>query len=120
MKRDIKEYLHLYIGQEIIHNGGIKEDAIELTPFILRQFYDFLRQIHDYKLLLRPLSDMTEQDMRICELEDRGYTKSMLKENMELLLTPTMFLYLLKQGFDLFGLIDARLAIDKTTLKSQP
>ncbi len=33
-------------------------------------------------------------------------------------LKPKMFMYLLKQGFDIFGLIEAKLAVKKKTLKS--
>lgn len=44
--------------------------------------------------------------------EDKEVTRD------QLISTPLAFHYLLKQGFDLFGLIDAGLAIDAKTIKS--
>lgn len=61
------------------------------------------------KPILRPLSDMTEDEKEKWDnmrLEDFEYSTELLAANETL--------YLLKQGFDLFGLIESGLAIDKT------
>jgi len=38
-------------------------------------------------------------------------------DDFDCLLSPNQFMYLLARGYDLFGLIESGLAIDKTTLK---
>lgn len=66
------------------------------------------------KLILRPLSDMTEEEMIEVDVD----VPNILSEYEKL--RPTAFSFLLSKGFDLFGLIDAGLAIDKTKLKRTP
>ena len=76
----------------------------------------------DCKLLLRPLSDMTE-DEGFALSDIMGFftpdnfisaIKSGSKYVMDFRLSFELTQYLLKQGFDLFGLIESGLAIDKT------
>ena len=67
----------------------------------------------NWRLGLRPLSDMTD--------EEKVEMKSLMGRQTDsvhpvyiLVHSPYSFQYLLKQGFDLFGLIEAGLAVDKT------
>jgi hypothetical protein len=76
----------------------------------------------DLKLSLRPLSDMTEGEMEECGnmIYDFSNDEVLAKwewQYFETGLDAEQFNWLLSKHFDLFGLIDAGLAIDKTTLK---
>ena len=68
-----------------------------------------LFQVSKVRLLLRPLSDMT----------DKQKQRSTDHFGALLLLRPESVRELLTEGFDLFGLIEAGLAIDKATLKQE-
>lgn len=198
MNREIKEFLHLYLGCEGIADmtlylkgkgkeydlsavpvifDSINRNRAELTDGRIDQwvgltmqcgergilYYDvFDRLVNCYthfihpqyfKPLLRPLSDMTEEEMKellcldfapsddvfrnmVTEFkfdvnEPQRRTKrgtgvgfSVFKDGSHYMsgtlsfvdLNPHQFVYLLKLGFDLFGLIEAGLAIDKSKL----
>lgn len=124
MKKDIKDYLHLYLGCECMTEDGrrgrfsgfdVVEKNYSIVMITVRFSDDPLD--HDWtvlndneecdriKLILRPLSDMTED-------EKTEEYKIGLDPGIE-----EQFRWLLSKGFDLFGLIEAGLAIDKTTLK---
>ena len=136
--KELKDYLHLYLGCEVKFpksqspktNGVVKCDA------------ECIHDLHEYgeweycKPILRPLSDMTQDEAdviwgildwneritgvaRITDIirefdviEEDNDTTSNAHWGYLCKILP----YLLKYGFDLFGLIDAGLAIDKTTL----
>jgi hypothetical protein len=161
MEKNIKDYLHLYIGCEIdttipgdyIHPYG----SITLTELRPDNIDQIVRHIQykegyqrdgftdydwvEFKLILRPLSDMTEDEaeqfiaLRFPErrmidatVEKYGvcfFDKTQKKakhihfENIPIELNATTFIWLLSHGFDLFGLIDAGLAIDKTKLNEK-
>lgn len=139
MEKNIKDYLHLYIGCEVMieTNGeegfkavlkGVCESEVEpgKTIAIIDNSYDEGYAFHEFfiedaKPLLRPLSEMTVNEGR--ELDN---IQRLSKKQGRLLLTntngweviqsgaPEGFRFLLNRGFDLFGLIEAGLAIDKT------
>lgn len=75
-----------------------------------------------WKPILRPLSDMTEEEgLEIFELyADKPYLASIASHESLIewlggrVGSPAHWRYLLSRGFDLFGWIDAGLAIDKT------
>lgn len=73
--------------------------------------------------ILRPLSDInTEEKKWYSDLT--GYNIDDLEEHYCPMLNldignPTVWSYLLKQGFDLFGLIEAGLALDKTKINQK-
>jgi len=125
--KDINDYLYLYFGCEAEVLGKSNGRLVGLNQDIAICWHP------DYgagstlainiKLLLRPLSDMTEEEKK--EISFDAY-KVMRKEQ-----NPTangteravtwaakQTAYLLKQGFDLFNLIPEGLAIDKTKLKT--
>ncbi len=92
----------------------------ELLPKWFQPNEDTFKQ-----LIFRTEFHTDELKRRIKHGEGVGY--SLFKEDGSHYMTGTLsfthlnseqFLYLLKQGFDLFGLIDSKLAIDSTTLKS--
>lgn len=122
--KDIKYYLHLYIGcqAEFTSLGGGK-NIMKLTG------HDCDYQHADSKWypkpILRPLSDMTEEEKMEYKAKFNGMdSTNILPEiragrliNFHLnSKSPYEVIYLLSKGFDLFGLIESGLAIDKTTL----
>lgn len=119
--KDINDYLHLYLGCEcqfgyidrIGRLSGIDErygwqifyPGNPIVP------YRFVRP-ELIKLLLRPLSDMTRE-----ELLERG--NYLLEINHGANIEAEYFRWMVSHGFDVFGLISAGLAIDKTKLSNQ-
>jgi len=165
--KDIKVYLHLYIGCEVArkHDGGEVEYAKlvgicqsesepDKTVSILDVGLDYFHEwyVEETVPILRPLSDMTEEEMVefVClqhnsihtnidrteitkirwayENSSNGINATWFKRcgtgasvgsktfhiNQS---DPDQFKFLLSKGFDLFGLIDAGLAINKAELK---
>jgi hypothetical protein len=140
MKKDIKDYLHLYLGCEYQYRYN---DSAEWRPSQIRLSIKVLSD-HPYrweiKPILRPLSDMTEEEaIKYLRLKHNAYSgeyEIKLRDNGFWWLFKTIasderfkffgemldesnsdqFRWLLSKGFDLFGLIEAGLAIDKTKL----
>jgi len=100
MDKKIEDYLHLYLGCDVRHNNGsiVKMNSIALNNMLNNKY-----EMQEYKPILRPLSDMTEEE----KIEVRKFDKVELP-HFELTR------YLLSKHFDLFGLIEAGLAIEKT------
>lgn len=116
MKRNTKDYLHLYLGQKTKWSDRSKTESQERTLTAFDVHCANAEGSHwSYTPILRPLSDMTEEEnnmgFEIMAKYDPEYKEENIKCNAE------MTLYLLKQGFDIFGLIEAGLAIDKTKMK---
>jgi len=118
---EIKDYLHLYLGcvvESSVPGDGVKEKFIlnEIDKGIL-----MLAENRWIKPILRPLSDMTEE-------EETEYLKIFPEyEDYQRLMWETQILmegegtkYLLSKSFDLFNLIPEGLALDKTKLNSEP
>ncbi len=138
MKKELKDYLHLYLGCKVEYGydgtkkiGKLvgKDDSAGWQVDKLRVLapYQYVRD-ELIKPILRPLSDMTEDEkvvmhdtLWITKEEDKHYSVSHKCTYWHLKCCgrekePEVFLYLLSKHFDLFGLIDAGLAIDKTKL----
>jgi hypothetical protein len=119
MKKEIKDYIHLYLGCEAyvfpddtLTNGWLKDKLIRFPeleykiPIELTRIKYILER--GYKPILRKLSSMTEEEK---------IKYQMPKNNANVIFfTAKQVVELCKEGFDLFGLIDANLAIDKDTL----
>jgi hypothetical protein len=132
---NIKDYLHLYLGCKFIHNT--QKGIFELSGFNL--YSGFAQNslvvetfpIGTIKLILRPLSDMTDDEAwqiwgKIPRNRDHGVT------NPKCALTDRTFHFnwplhnwsiavkeMLALHFDVFNLIPEGLAIDKTTIKPE-
>jgi hypothetical protein len=146
MSKNIKDYLHLYLGCDIFiprPEPDRKDDIMRLTAEKI-----FKYDLSNVKLLLHPLPDMTEDEARwLCELKEGtiigqvdvinikthkvdfidgemdsgdGWCEMKDKEVLFKYMNAEQVRYLLSKHFDLFGLIEAGLAIDKTTLKQTP
>ena len=118
--KKIEDYLHLYLGCEA--KVDVENELGQLLAIVLSEriqlgigfgFNNRAIRLHyseEVKLILRPLSDMTDE-------ESKKVNFPVFNKNGTPLLNmwfPEDFLYLLSKHFDLFGLIDAGLAIDKT------
>lgn len=116
--KDIKDYLHLYKGQQGQYLKPKKQEWSEWK--IVNGEFIHTVDLLDWKarLSLRPLSDMTEDEKRKWRsLMHKQYSGG--AGHTGYLENPESFRYLLSKGFDLFGLIEAGLAIDKTTIEHE-
>lgn len=141
MKKELKDYLHLYLGCEVrtIDYYGKEWKQQLLTPQLYSELFHtghFSYQVEFIKPILRPLSDMTEEEKVKVYLweyannesgelvkndSDRDFFVVKNEHGMRCYVNLHHFSAettrkLLKAGFDLFGLIESGLAIDKTTL----
>jgi hypothetical protein len=141
MEKNIKDYLHLYMGCKCHTPDGIMELSYvkdgsnwpvwfdekcnEANSEILSNYGCCAKgyKYNQVKPILRPLSDMTEEEKNELLQVDREYTSANILPNIPLgrLLVlhyterqAQITRYLLSKHFDLFGLIPAGLAIDAT------
>ena len=146
MKTEFKDVAHLYLGVEVVntigkHMGKIVSVSIDGTATInpLDEFKPRVIILNSLKPILRPLSDMTDEEfaaystmLERCdyeayiEISDSGERRigyewedgicgvlinSYVGKNLV-----AVFSYLLSRSFDLFGLIESGEAIDKTKM----
>ena len=133
--KEIKDYLHLYLGCDVQYTFKSEySDVVELRIGILESIdrngncvithkdkdgkiiHAFTRlHIGSFKPILRPLSSMTPKEkLELSRLNLSEWSADLVKYQA----IRTKW-YLSKQ-FDLFGLIEAGLAIDATTLNNTP
>ena len=128
--KDIKDYLHLYLGCEVMchyeerSKKGDYDFKGTFEGIDCGQYQVFHGQkkaflVHKYnakniKPILRPLSDMTENEAKELAEIKRSPSAGKTVTRTELYAATTH--YLLSKHFDLFGLIESGLAIDKTKL----
>lgn len=126
MSKEIKDYLHLYLGceceitQPTVHKfaDGFEytySGVVKLSAEILWAFQTVLYRL---KPILRPLSDMTEEELQECgnmiyDFSDDPELNNHKWQDFEICAVE-QFYWLLKKHFDLFGLIESGLAVDKT------
>lgn len=125
--RDIKDYLHLYLGCEVyvfpdetLTNGWLETKRKEM-PGLTYQYQLTISNYNvvldaGYKPILRPLSDMTDEEMDEVwhGIEPKNvlvmqYKNSGMERKVALCSERTR--YLLSRGFDLFNLIEEGLAV---------
>lgn len=112
--KNFKDYAHLYIGCQMVSNttgrhGKLLQVRVDDTDY-------------EAKPILRPLSDMTQEEAKhIIDFFGKEVTVKGWKSNYEttcLNHNPEFTRWLLSLGFDIFGLIKAGIALDKTTIKN--
>lgn len=118
MKKELKDYLHLYLGCKV-ETEGAKIKTLDLTLLDLA-----INEKIGLTPILRPLSDMSEDEALECwKATDRLHTETLdgwqvvdyYRKNTDFF-EAVEFHYLLSKHFDLFKLIESGLAIDKKTL----
>jgi hypothetical protein len=114
----------LYYGQECL--VWFEQDPFEKEN-VNWQLLERIR--HDYiacKLLLRPLSDITEEEAQAIDFKPNGFQTARKRavsrfefnkfNGHEIVFTAKDVQYLLSRGLDVFNWIEQGLAIDKTKL----
>lgn len=131
MQKELKDYAHLYIGCQIELNESKFADEQEDRVFTLggvwgnsfcvNELGDFWYKFEAYhngeshdKLLLRPLSDMTDSEFGEWYKLNSPLHSNDVREESEKQARCTK--YLLDKRFDIFGLIENGTAIDKTKI----
>ncbi len=122
MIKKIEDYLPYYIGQEVKGNEGtmtytLSSVNVKWVGCMFQDKYGHVMWLHDgWKLVLRPLSDMTKEEREIFGWQEDWIFEDKSDPNQPLKTTFLVweFIDLLKMGFDLFGLIPTGLAVDKT------
>lgn len=129
MEKKIENYSHLYLGCDVLKTDGQKRKLVgvyvsgALLENTETQLSDDYRMT-DFKLLLRPLASMTQEEMRACGnmiydfSDDPDLSNNWKWQEFEYGLHPEQFHWLLSKGFDLFNLIPDGLAIDVTKINS--
>ena len=128
--KDIKDYLHLYLGCEV--HDFVNDKVGRLFRVSTNGVCKVLHSVqwslhpHEFKLILRPLSVMTEEEAvfikrvlrdnhgidTIKTVLQNGWHLGHISANASQMFEITR--YLLSKSFDLFRLIEAGLAIDAT------
>ncbi len=121
MSRKIEDYLHLYLGCECKYRTTAIENAQwEWGIVDVRTLHCVYTGLWEIKLILRPISDMTEEEVAV--LIEFEKTNDLIPcphfNNIHQTKHGEQLRLLLAKGFDLFGLIEAGLAIDKTKMNS--
>jgi hypothetical protein len=131
MSKNIKDYLHLYLGCEVLwEDESGNTGGTEILDGHLIESSKVLKII--IKPILRPLSDITKEEVADlmgvdgfikrgnwsepffqCEYEDLSNDQR-FKHLYITQMSPTQTVFLIKSRFDLFNLIPEELAIDKT------
>lgn len=130
--KKIEDYLHLYLGcvaiieksdYFMVHNWSYHNgDKIVIGGRLIEHLGNINMGHISIKPILRPLSDMSEEEMKECgcltyDFSDEEDLMKWEWQDFKTLLSVEQFLWLLSKHFDLFGLIEAGLAIDKTKTK---
>lgn len=121
MKTEFKDVAHLYLGcklkcSQVFYpesNSKDKDGNLILSPSLFADFGEKTFSIGYFKPILRPLSDMKED-------EEDAWTDLYVSSQDNRIKAANRTLFLLQQGFDLFGLIESGQAIDATKLPNHP
>lgn len=109
MDKDIRDYLHLYIGSDVYDPERTDElgEPDPLFPFSWANSQYVRIGIYEgrFKLALRPVSDMNQEELIMWTFKSNSYQSYAARVK-----------YCLDRHIDLFGLIEAGLAIDKTKI----
>ena len=144
MTKNIKDYIAYYVGQKVqsVSKDNTDSSYFGRTMTVTHSLINVFINNNKWKLILRPLSSMTEDEYaKIAEFAftetvsfeekakigknfidynflDKPLVKSLISDvkQFDTKIAFELTHYLLKQGLDLFGLIEAGLAIDATTL----
>ncbi len=120
MKTELKDVIHLYLECEVMLlfnknkigklTGLNKFGVYLITVGEKSETFEF----YQFKPILRHLSSMTNEEFRRCREIEEGFQ---LENNGRFYGGGACMLYLIREGFDLYKLIEYGQAIDKTTLK---
>jgi hypothetical protein len=123
---ELKDYLHLYLGCEVQYDedfvgiliGVYSLNRPSYNPIIIHsQIGVIINRGWDniVKPILRPLSDITNEE--VCEMNELVNKPTNGEPYPHTTKWARRVCYMLERHFDLFKLIEAGLAIDKTSLQ---
>lgn len=124
--RTIKDYLHLYFGQACLVRLADDSPDGYYDTIDCDSIQAYLNDPYERTIqpILRPLSDMKEDEAKVidqmCLEQLDGVTKPSNTGVVEGIRTRTSdaLVFMLSKGFDLFGLIEEELAIDASEIKN--
>jgi hypothetical protein len=126
----IKDYLHLYLGCKCHRMGEVDENDKPIVSTLTGISYDDTQRIwwayfennesgysvvEDVFPILRPLSDITNEE--VCKMNELVNKPTNGEPYPHTTKWARRVCYMLERHFDLFKLIEAGLAIDKTSLQ---
>jgi len=117
METKFKDVAHLYLGVNMQYtgNGNPFRGTKKIEPLTIEKF-ELLMFSNQRKPILRPLSSMKNIELSTYSDLSKEESNEVFVPYMDKTIYPAAFAYLLKQGFDLFGLIESNQAIDATKL----
>lgn len=137
MKKEIKDYLHFYMGSDLnfkitkIETGlitidkmtSLSEDCVCFSDSPDIYFDDVSFNETSCKPILRQLNDITKEEKevasKLCGVVNLFNNKNKDEKFNYVKHEAEHIAYLLKQGFDVFDLIEDGLAVDEKTLTEQ-
>jgi hypothetical protein len=137
MAKELNNYLHLYLGYDVsVQIEVYGKIRFALLTGINNDYYflhvdgdmsstSYYRGKYSVKPILRPLSDMTEEEKTYISMMwnleiDKNYCIEQSGSRMESDSIFEVTQFLLSKQFDIFELIDAEIAIDKTASTPNP
>lgn len=126
MEKNIKDYMHLYINvcKYRISFVETPQSLSVWAKLIPHRFWKIMddASVCKIQIALRPLTTITDEECKESDYfsnrEDFMKSIKMFNTPDRLPYNPKHFVWFLSKGFDLFGLIEAGVAIDSTTLKT--
>lgn len=120
---DIKDYLHLYLGCSVsVEHDAIMNGEPHVMAINAGNLFAISYKYKNTKLILRKLSSMTEEEFKEAQRCHPKTERWVIMGDIDKggavdfdSWSPYSTRYLLSKGFDLFGLIDSGLAIEKTS-----
>jgi hypothetical protein len=119
MTKDIKDYIHFLHGYDVMTPYGVCKflyyrcdlDPKKYNPVIVMRSDDmtFAFLLKEIQFIMRSIDDMTEEERK--EYNHRKQRKGYMPE-----IHADNTFWLISRKFDVFGLIDVGIAIDKTKI----
>jgi len=130
--------LGLYFPDVWTAEGNTEPNGVNVLSILPDKHKVYAMNFNQVKLILRPLSDMQDDELKTIarisnidfkersldhalaleNIKANGIKAIKFDENLKPIEVFEITRYLLSRGFDLFGLIEAGIAIDKTTIKT--
>ncbi len=120
----LEDVIHLYLGcqmwEEYNNKAGKFVAIMHSGEVVVLHNVTWTFQLKEVKPILRPLSDMTHEELQECgnmiyDFSDDPELNNHKWEDFASMLYSEQFVWLLKRGFDLFELIPSGQAISEST-----
>lgn len=115
--KKIEDYLKFYIGCEVQHNDGKIGVLTKVSIGTEIETTEYFCDADEVKLILRQLSSMTKEEVKELESTKALQRPSPVHPIAMLVWTAETYRLAMSKHFDIFGLIDAKLALDSTKIE---